>query len=297
MNKIVFIAISIIFLLVCGWLGMETHSSLSKFQRYKLAYTSELNFQSSLLDIKDYINSGEWKKSNEEGTEKWKTAYRAKQKASVYGSILGGLILLYLGIFFLFYRIKKIATSQYGYVILHSSLVFLIAGISLPFLELGAYMEDLKVEIAAGLGKTFEGKMYFFYQSKTVLELIETLFINGSFVVGLAILVFSIVFPFTKLGLFYYYLLTPKMNHKKKLLRIASYVGKYSMADVFVAACFLAFLSFNNLSMGIKTESSVLIGLYFFLGYCVVSIATYFIIQQKIGTTEETIISSLDEKY
>ena len=131
--------------------------------------------------------------------------------------------------------------------------------------------------------------MYFFYQSKTILELIQTLFSNGSIIVGLAILVFSIIFPFTKLGLFYYYLLTPKMNHKKRLLKIASYIGKYSMADVYVAACFLSFLSFNSMSMSVKTESSVLLGLYFFLGYCVVSIATYFAIQKKIENTEKEV--------
>ena len=66
-------------------------------------------------------------------------------------------------------------------------------------------MEDIQIEIGLGLSKTFEGKMYFFYHSKTVLELIETLFTNGSTFVGIAILVFSVVFPFTKLGLFYYY--------------------------------------------------------------------------------------------
>lgn len=297
MNKTIFIGITILLFAISAWLGVNTHANLSKYQRYKLAYTSEINFQSSLLDIKDYLNSGEWKRSNEEGTERWKTAYRAKHLASGYGGALGGVLLVYLGLFFLFYRAKKISVNQFGYVILNTSLVFLIIGISLPFLELGAYMEDLKVEIAAGLGKTFEGKMYFFYQSKTVLELIETLFTNGSFIVGSAILIFSIIFPFTKLGLFYYYLFTPNMNHKKRFLEVASYAGKYSMADVFVAACFLSFLSFNNLSIGIKTESSVLVGLYFFLGYCIISIATYFIIQKKIETTKETEINSLDEKY
>ena len=52
------------------------------------------------------------------------------------------------------------------------------------------------------------------------------------------------------------------------------------MADIFVAACFLAFLSFNNLNIGIQTESTTLIGLYFFLGYCLLSIGTYFILKR-----------------
>ena len=49
-------------------------------------------------------------------------------------------------------------------------------------------------------------------------------------------------------------------------------IGKWSMADVFVAACFLSFLSFNNMSNQIETESHSLLGLYFFLSYVVVSL-------------------------
>ena len=145
MNKSRFIVISIVFLTSSGWLGIETHSNLSKFQRYKLAYAGELNFQNSLLDFKDYLNENEWNKSKQDGNERWKTAYRAKQQASLYGGILGLISVLYLIIFFLFFKLKKISIKQFGYSILNCSLVFLVVGISLPFLELGAYMEDLKI--------------------------------------------------------------------------------------------------------------------------------------------------------
>ena len=44
------------------------------------------------------------------------------------------------------------------------------------------------------------------------------------------------------------------------------------MADVFVASCFLAFLSFSNMNTGIETESKLLYGLYFFFSYVVLAI-------------------------
>ena len=176
--------------------------------------------------------------------------------------------------------------------LLHISLVMLCIGISVPFLEIGAYMQDLKVE-GMGLSKTFNGKMYFFYQCKSVLNLIQTLLENNNFVVGIAILVFSILSPFTKLFLYYRHFLSRANQSNSRLLRIASYIGKYSMADVFVAACFLAFLSFSNLNMGVKTESATLLGLYFFLGYCLVSIGVYYLIEGK--KTNNKKVKSLDD--
>ena len=54
--------------------------------------------------------------------------------------------------------------------------------------------------------------------------------------------------------------------------------GKWSMADVFVVAVFLAYLAFSNIQSGIQTESNTLPGLYFFLSYCLLSImaSTFF---------------------
>ncbi|MEL6988227.1 MAG: paraquat-inducible protein A, partial [Bacteroidota bacterium] len=59
-----------------------------------------------------------------------------------------------------------------------------------------------------------------------------------------------------------------------KLYGFVKYIGKWSMADVFVVAIFLGFLAFNNMQTGIQTRSHVLLGLYFFLTYCVVSIVS-----------------------
>ncbi len=51
-------------------------------------------------------------------------------------------------------------------------------------------------------------------------------------------------------------------------------IGKWSMADVFVVATFLSYLSFSNMNSGIDTEAKTLVGLYFFLAYCILSIAS-----------------------
>jgi len=281
MKRSVFSLSTCLVFFLAGILIYQAWTYSNKFQRYKLAYTSELNFQSSLLDVTDYLNSNEWKSTQKKSKETWKKAYRAKQTAIKSCIGLAGFITLYFFLFWYFFKRKTITLTQIGFVVLNVSLICLMTGILLPFIELGAFMEDLNIDLGIGIAKTFEGKIYFFYQSKTVIQLVQTLFINGNWIVGLAIFLFSIVFPFSKLILFYTFLFSKQLSQNYNLLKVVSYMGKYSMADIFVAASFLAFLSFNNINVGIQTESTTLPGLYFFLGYCLISIGTYYLIKKN----------------
>lgn len=281
MKRSVFNLSTCLVFFLSGILMYQAWTYSNKFQRYKLAYTSELNFQSSLLDVTDYLNSNEWKTTQAKSKETWKKAYRAKQTAINFCIGLAGFITLYFFLFWYFFKRKTITLKKLGFVVLNGSLIFLMTGILLPFIELGAFMEDLNIDLGIGIAKTFEGKIYFFYQSKTVIQLVQTLFTNGNWIVGLAIFLFSIVFPFSKLILFYTFLFSKQLSQNYNLLKVVSYMGKYSMADIFVAASFLAFLSFNNINVGIQTESTTLPGLYFFLGYCLISIGTYYLVKKN----------------
>ena len=64
-------------------------------------------------------------------------------------------------------------------------------------------------------------------------------------------------------------------------------IGKWSMADVFVVATFLSYLSFSNMNTGIDTEANTLVGLYFFLAYCILSIASSQLIELTIKKDKE----------
>jgi uncharacterized paraquat-inducible protein A len=79
-------------------------------------------------------------------------------------------------------------------------------------------------------------------------------------------------------------LLVPKWYQRRSLRWFLEYGGKWSMADVFVVAVFLAFLAFSNMQVGIPTESRVLIGLYFFLGYCLLSLLAGYWLSRFAGT-------------
>ncbi|MEZ7930736.1 MAG: paraquat-inducible protein A [Flavobacteriales bacterium] len=297
MNRNLFILISLIFFALNCFLGIIIHAKFNKYQRYKVAYASELNMQKTVLDYKDYIIPSEWENSKKTARDYFKKATKAKTIGKKNGLISVTSIVIYGLLFFLFYRKKKVSVKQFGLVVLNISLVLLVIGITIPMLEFGAFLKNQNISIA-GISKSFDGKVYLLFQCKSIMGVIQTLFQNNNFIVAFALFTFSVIFPFSKLILFYYYLLSNKMDKKFNPLKVASYLGKYSMADVFVASTFLAFLSFSSLDFGIKTESTTLLGLYFFLGYCILSIATYFIIQKKIRIKENPkTISSLDEKF
>jgi hypothetical protein len=117
----------------------------------------------------------------------------------------------------------------------------------------------------------FEGRMYYFHQCKSIDNLIVLLFKDGNRLVAWAILLFSVLIPIIKLCITLLLIYLPKVQKVSGFMTFVKVIGKWSMADVFVAACFLAFLSFYNMNVGIETESSTLIGIYFFLFYVVVS--------------------------
>jgi hypothetical protein len=118
----------------------------------------------------------------------------------------------------------------------------------------------------------FEGKMYYFHQSKSIDNLIVLLFKDKNYLVAWAILIFSILIPLIKLFVSLLLIYLPKVRKVSTFMLFVKLIGKWSMADVFVAACFLSFLSFYNMNVGIETESNALIGIYFFLTYVVLSL-------------------------
>jgi len=132
----------------------------------------------------------------------------------------------------------------------------------------------------------FEGKMYYYHQSKSIKSIIELLFKDKNYAVAWAILSFSVFIPILKMILSFLLIYFPYFRTKKGFLMVLSILGKWSMADVFVAATFLAFLSFHNMNVGIETSSNALLGMNFFMGYVVLSLlASTFI---WLATKKET---------
>lgn len=135
---------------------------------------------------------------------------------------------------------------------------------ALSFLVDG-YQYDYTVE--------FEGRTYYYFQSKSVDSIIKLLYKDKNDVIANIILAFSVIIPLFKLFMTILLLYWERARKNKTVTIILTLIGKWSMADVFVTAIFIAYFSFHSMHMGqIETESSVLLGFYYFLSYALVSI-------------------------
>ncbi|MHA6279366.1 paraquat-inducible protein A [Salinimicrobium sp. CAU 1759] len=169
------------------------------------------------------------------------------------------------------------------------SLVVLFAGITAPMIEIDARFQQVNF-LLVGEEITFNDQVIFF-QSKSILEVIGILFNAGkvdSFFVGALILVFSVVFPVAKLLSTQIYLTGNEKTRKNKILKFFAFKsGKWSMADVYVIAIFMAYIGFqgildNQLShLNMETESLVSIstnrtslqpGFIIFIGFVLFSL-------------------------
>lgn len=142
-----------------------------------------------------------------------------------------------------------------------------------------AYLNDNK-DSSIGFDKVFPGRTYFYYSNKGIMDVITLLWERNK-PVAVAIGLFSVIVPGVKL-LFTLLLLLFSVKKAKRLRKVLSYIAKWSMADVFVIAAFLAYLSFSNMSPGVQMDAKVLFGLYFFMGYVIVSILLGFMLDLSI---------------
>jgi len=165
--------------------------------------------------------------------------------------------------------------------------IFLSLGLALPMIDLDARLSSVDISLLGEQIHFDEQVMY--YQSKSIFDVTKTLLEGNGIdlkIVGFLILLFSIVLPFLKMVLSAAYLYLKSFRNKKWVETVIFYLGKWSMADVFVVAIFMSYIGFyglinsqlgdfgNNNSSAIDTinYSKLSPGIIFFTAYCVLSI-------------------------
>lgn len=152
------------------------------------------------------------------------------------------LIFLWL---FLFKRLQTIST----YFLLSAgvAIITLLVGISMPMIEIDARIAKLDLQVLTS-HIIFEDQVIFF-QTKSILDVISILISQGkgeSTFVGILILLFSVLFPVTKLACAIFYLFRHKTENKF-IIYMSFKSGKWSMADVMVIAIFMAYVGFRGI--------------------------------------------------
>jgi hypothetical protein len=288
-KSLLFTILTAIYLGVGGWMISQIIIHTQAYKNLKSIYTEALNYEKRLLDVDEWLDKSlgvEKKAKVQDVLIDSEKHYVLAQKVALWFLML--TIIYGILSFFFFNKIKTGNHKLLTGCLLVIALLCLIAGVCTPMLEIAAFEKDMVIPINIDTGllgmklnhtAEFSGEMFFYYQCKSIMELIQLLLTNGNFLVGISILLFSIFIPVIKLSLSAYLLM--KDANAPGISKLVKHIGKWSMADVFVVAIFLGFLAFKNMQTGIQTDSNTLLGLYFFFAYCVISISSSFFINNK----------------
>ena len=179
------------------------------------------------------------------------------------------------------------------------ALAMLYPGITQPVLTLTGHIEkselaELGIELVAGpdmdsqtaqmlnMLSTFlgldqiEGQMEAYRSTRSIWGTAEELARGGNLLVACLIVLFSVVIPVFKLLLQGVALAVSGSRMREPLLKLNAMLSKWSMADVYVMAMLVAYMAGSASGhMGdlLIMNASLEPGFYFFLAYCLFSIA------------------------
>jgi hypothetical protein len=120
------------------------------------------------------------------------------------------------------------------------------------------------------------GSVDAFDKTQSIIGTARELYINGHRPVAVLIVLFSMVVPLVKALILLGMLLPVSRSVQRAMLWTSNAISKWSMADVFVIAIFIAFLAGNGIQENrglVDFQATLGNGFWFFLGYCLVSIA------------------------
>ncbi len=106
------------------------------------------------------------------------------------------------------------------------------------------------------------------FESKTILTTIEKLYHEGNLLLAGVILLFSILIPLFKSLVILLYGVLKESGLGEKATSLIDKMGKWSMADVFIVSVLVVFFSTKQ---DINSSLKIEVGLYFFLGYVLLS--------------------------
>ena len=177
-----------------------------------------------------------------------KQLYGLQATTYFYTYIILAVILAFLLLWLLLRNLKAVHTPLFILSVM-LALIILAAGITAPMIEIDARFQEVNF-LLVGERIVFNDQVIFF-QSKSIMDVVKILLDTrkvDSVLVGILILVFSVVFPVAKLLSTQVYLVGGEQTRNNKLLRFFAFKsGKWSMADVYVIAVFMAYVGFQGI--------------------------------------------------
>jgi Paraquat-inducible protein A len=144
-------------------------------------------------------------------------------------------------------------------------------------------LDKLTPQITASLQKNV-GEVEVYQQTRSIVGSVRRLYEVGSPVPATLILLFSVIVPLLKAALVTWGFFLANARERQKTLGFVETIAKWSMADVFVVALFIAFLAAKASAaptQGPNAAPALIAfsahfgpGFYWFAAYCVFSLAS-----------------------
>lgn len=148
-----------------------------------------------------------------------------------------------------------------------------IIALVLIFISLGCLYPGLFepiLSIVVGADIPILGRLELQNSTNSIISTIETLYREGNALVAFLILFFSVMVPILKAVLLLIVLFIPQVPRRMGIYKFVHVIGKWSMADVFVVGVLIAYLGTQSNS---NIEATLHVGFYYFLAYCLISLA------------------------
>jgi Paraquat-inducible protein A len=144
-------------------------------------------------------------------------------------------------------------------------------------------LEKIAPQMTAALQKNVS-EVEVYEQTRSIVGSVRRLYEVGSPVPATLILLFSVIVPLTKAALVAWAFFIASSRHRQRTLAFVETIAKWSMADVFVVALFIAYLAAQASATPtqgpqaapalIKFSAHFGAGFYWFAAYCVFSLAS-----------------------
>jgi hypothetical protein len=120
------------------------------------------------------------------------------------------------------------------------------------------------------------------FDTKTIISTIQKLYNHKEYLIASVVLIVSILIPFLKTLVLLIYGLLKENGTGKNLVSFINKLGKWSMADVFIVSFLVVFFSTKQ---DINSTLKIEVGLYFFLGYVLLSMLGSSLIKENPQTS------------
>tara|TARA_R110000868_G_scaffold306734_4_gene568141 strand:+ start:2588 stop:3871 length:1284 start_codon:yes stop_codon:yes gene_type:complete len=268
---------------------------LEKMNEYSKATFSEIDYS-----LYNQILEQQSADSKEEAIEVLKSKIETlANKRSVYSIILFSLVVL---IFLWTAFTKDIAQIEFVFLTFICT-ILLVVGVLLPMINIDARVSEMNFQLMGESIKFTDQVLYF--KSKGILEVVTLMISNKKvdvMLVGFLVLLFSVLFPFSKLLSSLIYLFSEKAKNSKIISFLVFKTSKWSMADVMVVAIFMAYIGFSGIiseqladieniapSLDILTTnaSSLQVGFFIFTSFAVLSLIVSHKLQYRLKSEDK----------